>query len=116
MRRVKGDYEQFRSRMAGLRSQAEALAAALDGQGLGPVAGRVRVVAKRLESMSGMCRSLGSTVPGLDEATVKKVAAEWGVCRRLATGLTGVGPLGSQFQRLLEAMTECEAYLKYLTG
>jgi hypothetical protein len=116
VRRVKGDYEKFKSKVTDLRGQAESLASALDGHGLTPVAGRVRVVAKRLEGICGMCRSLGSTVPGLDDATLKKVTAEWKVCRRQAAGVTGTGPTGPQFQRMLEAMTECEAYLNYLLG
>ncbi len=114
MRRVKADYEQLKTMMAGLRTQAEALASGLDGQGLAPVAGKVRLVAKRLENICGMCSGLGSTVPGLDDSMLKKANAEWVICRRLAAGTTGLGPLGSQFQRMLETMTSCEERLKYL--
>ena len=116
MRRLNRDYENLKERMAGLLRQARALAASLAAQGLEAPAGRIKLVCRRMENICASCNNLGSTAPGLDEATLKKVEAVWKICRRRAMNVTGTRMLGGQFQALLESMNGCESYLKGLAG
>jgi hypothetical protein len=114
MRRVKSDYVKLSNLMNGLRGQADAIVQGLEKEGASAPAGKMRLVAKSLESICGVCSGLGNTAPGLDESNLKKAEAEWKICRRLATKVTGLGSMGWQHQRMLEGMTETDKTLQQL--
>jgi hypothetical protein len=114
MRRVKGDFENLKSRMGSIRDQARGLATGLKKEGLSSPAGKMELVLRRMESICGICVNLGNTAPGLDEANLRKISAEWQICCRLARNTTGVGPLGSTHQRLVEGITETDQFFQNL--
>ncbi len=114
MRRVRGEYEDFKGRLTQLRSQVEGLAAALDKQGLSSPADRVRLVGTRLGNIHTLSKSLGNTAPGLDESTLSKIDAEWKICQRLAGNVTGMRGMGTQLKELVGSMNACDAFLRGL--
>ena len=114
MRRVRGEYEDFKGRLAQLHGQVESLAAALDKQGLSSPAGRVRLVGTRLRSIQSLSKSLGNTAPGLDQSTLSKIDAEWKICQRLAGNVTGMRGMGTQLRELTGTMDACDAFLRGL--
>jgi len=114
MRRIKADYEQLGNFMDVLGRQAGLLARDLEARSYPESAGKIKLVARRLENINGFCANLGNTTPGLDASNLKKIEAEWKVCHRLAKNTTGLGPFGSRFQALLEAMVQADVFLKGL--
>lgn len=116
MRRLKSDFENLKGQLGRLREQAGTLESGLKKEGLSSPAGKMGLVLKRLDNICGSAQNLGSTAPGLDDTTLKKIVAEWQICCRLARNTTGVGSMGSIHQRLVEGMTQTDEYLKKLLG
>jgi hypothetical protein len=116
MRRVKGEYENLKAVFVAFNEQARGYAAELDAAGRRTPADVLRVVMKRLENIRTLSAKLGNTAPGLDEATMQKIGAEWAVCRRMVAGTLELVRAGASWPAFAAAVKDCEACLQSLAG